>query len=191
MPQSGRAAELSIRSASSRMVEGEAVAASLIGGVWDPSPKLRRGGWFLHRNAKLPRTLAETRVGTAIDSPACRPGSRERCLKPDPIAVTVSFRDQSSCTSGGLMLVGGGSSPAFSLRSAAASMSATATFGSEVVFAILSRAAAACRAWKRFWNTITVVRDVYCISERTLIPFPSESTKVYKKRDTSELLPSV
>ena len=78
----------------------------------------------------------------------------------------------------------------FSLRSAAASMSATATFGSEVVFAILSRAAA-CRAWKRFCNTITVVRDVYCISERTLIPFPSESTKVYKKRDTSELLPSV
>ena len=190
MLRSGRADELSIRSASPRMVEGEAVAASLIGGVWDPSPKLRRGGWFLHRNAKLPRTLAETRVGTAIDSPACRPGSRERCLKPDPIAVTVSFRDQSSCTSGGLMLVGGGSSPAFSLRSAAASMSATATFGSEVVFAILSRAAA-CRAWKRFCNTITVVRDVYCISERTLIPFPSESTKVYKKRDTSELLPSI
>jgi hypothetical protein len=70
-------------------------------------------------------------------------------------------------------------------------MSATAIFGSEVVFAILSRAAAACRAWKRFWNTITVVRDVYCISERTLIPFPDESTKVYKKPDTSELLPSV
>jgi len=77
MPQSGRADELSIRSASPQMVEGEAVPASLIGGVWDPSPKLRRVGWFLHRNAKRPRTLAETRAGTAIDSPACRPGSKE------------------------------------------------------------------------------------------------------------------
>ena len=41
MPQSGRADELSIRSASPQMVEGEAVPASLMGGVWDPSP--RRG----------------------------------------------------------------------------------------------------------------------------------------------------
>ena len=54
MPRSGRADELSIRSASPRMVEGEAGPASLIRGVCDPSPKLRRVGWFLHGNANGP-----------------------------------------------------------------------------------------------------------------------------------------
>jgi hypothetical protein len=54
MPRSGRADELGIGSASPRMVEGGAVPASLMGGVWDPSAKLRRVGWFLHRNANGP-----------------------------------------------------------------------------------------------------------------------------------------
>jgi hypothetical protein len=44
-------------------------------------------------------------------------------------------------------LSGGGSSPACSLRSAAISTSRAATSGSDVVFAILSSAAAARRAW--------------------------------------------
>jgi hypothetical protein len=52
----------------------------------------------------------------------------------------------SVCTPGGLMLAGAGSSPTSSLRSAAALVSAAATLGSEVVFAILSSAAAASRA---------------------------------------------
>ena len=53
----------------------------------------------------------------------------------------------SGCTSGALALTGRGSSPASSLSLAAASISPTATAGSEVVFAILSSAAAASRAW--------------------------------------------
>jgi bifunctional non-homologous end joining protein LigD len=48
----------------------------------------------------------------------------------------------SGCTSGALALTGGGSSPASSLSLEAASISPTATAGSEVVFAILSSAAA-------------------------------------------------
>ena len=57
-----------------------------------------------------------------------------------------------------------------------------ATVGSEVVFAILSNAAAACRAWKRFWDTVTAVWGFHRISEGTLIPFLRESTKVHKAR---------
>jgi ATP dependent DNA ligase domain len=53
----------------------------------------------------------------------------------------------SGCTSGALALTGGGSSPASSLSLTAASISPAATAGSEVVFAILSSAAAASRAW--------------------------------------------
>src|SRR5436190_22290859 len=47
----------------------------------------------------------------------------------------------SAKTSGALVLTGGGSSPTWSLRSAAASTSRAATLGSEVALAILSSAA--------------------------------------------------
>lgn len=86
------------------------------------------------------------------------------------------------CTSGGLALAGRASSPTCSLRSAAVCTSPAATLGSEVVFAILSSAAAASRAWK--WLGICTHALLFALlrqhKQNGEFPFRGESTKMHK-----------
>jgi hypothetical protein len=86
----------------------------------------------------------------------------------------------SGCTSGALTLTGGGSSPASSLSLAAASTSPAATAASEVVFAILSSATAASRAWSRFLNTGRQPHH-FRTNAQPNISFRSESIKMNKR----------
>ena len=80
------------------MVEGEAVPASLMGGVCDPSPKLRRVGWFLHGNANGPErsrsSAGAANLGGCLPGLGFRDNPESEESMPEASVLTVVRQEQ-------------------------------------------------------------------------------------------------